>query len=107
VNKQTGEMNVNPIENWARNRRLKREKEQLNRKNQEPKEHAAEIEAYNQERIKLARKRGVSRALRESRGKLAGIQDVFQAINKSAEAGNILIWGDSKGPKKSKDEDWW
>lgn len=95
------------IENWVLNRRFKKEQEKKARDELRPIEYAAEQETYRKERIKIAHERGRTKARQDTRGRMAKLEDVMGAINKSAEAGNMLIWGNKKGRSRRKEDNWW
>ena len=95
------------IEEWVLNRRFKKEQEKKTRDALRPIEYAEEQGAYRKERLKIAHERGRTKARQDARGRMARIGDVFDAVNKSAEAGNMLIWGNKKGRSKRKEDDWW
>jgi len=95
------------IEDWVLNRRFKKEQEKKARDELKPIEYAEEQGAYRKERLKIAHERGRTKARQDTRGRMAKIEDVMGAINKSAEAGNMLIWGNKKGKSRRKEDDWW
>lgn len=95
------------IEDWVLNRRFKKEQEKKAREELRPIEFAAEQGAYRKERIRIAHERGRTKARQDAAGRMAKIGNVVEAINRSAEAGNMLIWGNKKGRKKRENDDWW
>jgi len=92
------------IEDWVLNRRFKKEQD----KEQKKVEHQIEEDAYKRERLNVAHRRGIQKARSEGSGsRLQRVNEIFGAINKSAEAGNLLLWGNKKGKSRRKEDDWW